>query len=78
MLDPEDLSDRLGAFVQHNWLSLAAAAWRNYMKFGKGYMLFDWNAIESWRQGTRFTASAALRHRCRTGSSQRNHCAVRP
>ena len=55
MPDPEDLSGHLDAFVRHNWLSFAAAAWRNYMKFGRGYTLFDWKAIESWRQGGRFT-----------------------
>src|SRR5437879_8614189 len=48
MADPDALSHRLASFVQRNWLTLAATAWQNYMKFGRGYTLFDWVTIESW------------------------------
>lgn len=42
---------RVAAFARENWDALAAAAWRGFKKQGRGGLLVEWTAIESWEAG---------------------------
>ena len=42
------------AFVQHNWLWLAAASWRHYMRHGRGALIIDFEDVQRWKQGQAF------------------------
>ena len=56
MTSEEEARGRLEAFVSHHWTQLGSAAWRHYLKTGKGgALLVSWETVERWEAGRAFT-----------------------
>ncbi|MGH9320458.1 MAG: hypothetical protein ACRD3V_11325 [Vicinamibacteria bacterium] len=50
---------RIDAFVNTNWHSLARAAYRNFLKLGKGMLFLHFDSLDRWENGDGFTLQPA-------------------
>ncbi len=48
MGDKRPTPEECGAFVSHNWVSIAGAAYRHYLKVGRGAILLDYADVQRW------------------------------